>query len=92
MIAAVESYEGWGIRVTKPVMNEMDAAYCAWEDGHPHNIDPYESFVAGWHASKADSHAHKVVVEYDLAPALIESALHDKLLDLGYVRTKRTTE
>lgn len=46
-------------------------------------------YKEGWEAAKADSNNHNVlpnrlVVEYDLAPALVESKLHDKLVELGW--------
>ena len=82
--------------MTKRLHSEQAKAFAEWWTDDPDCSYHYElekrAFFAGWQASKADSHNHKVVVEYDLAPALIESRLHDKLLELGYVLTKRTTE
>ena len=84
MIAAVVSCESWGIRVSKSLGHGMEEA---WNNWWYNCFDPgvYEAFVAGWQASKADSNNHKVVVEYDLAPALIEGAIMNKIVELGWI-------
>lgn len=99
MTVAAVSCEGWGIRVSKHLHSDQAKAFAEWW-GEWADADPYSkaAFFAGWQASKADSHNHKVVVEYDLAPALAEGKLHDKLIELGWsppsegLQTKRTTE
>ena len=71
--------------MSKSLTYEMDEAYVLYESGllFP-EAEHYDGFKAGWEAAKADSHNHKMVVEYDLAPAAVEGKLRDKLIEMGW--------